>query len=251
MTQNAFITGNSSGFGKGLSEALLQRGYAVFGCSRRGCELKGKIKDIRCDLSDFSAIEFALENLLQGVDVLELVVLNAGILGELKDISETSLDELNRIMDINVWSNKVVLDWLLRSDIRCKQILLISSGAAVLGNKGWSGYAVSKAALNMLARLYAHEFDDTRIYAVAPGLIDTAMMDYLCDTADSSKFPALLRIQGARGTDAMLSPLQAAERILQSLDRLMDFDNGSFVDLRQILAPKEYAELMGSRKHSA
>lgn len=244
MQKNAFITGNSSGLGRGLTEVLLERGYRVYGCSRRGCELTGDLSDIRCDLSDFNSIGPALDELLRDVETLDLVILNAGILGRLENIAETSLDELTQIMDINVWSNKIILDWLLRSGLVIDQILLISSGAAVLGNKGWSGYALSKAALNMLAKLYAHEFGQTHIMSIAPGLIETEMMAYLCDEADSDKFPALKRIQNARGTDKMLSPVQAAERILTSMPKLKDYVSGSFIDLREILAPEEYAELM-------
>lgn len=244
MTRSAFITGNSSGLGKGLTKVLLEQGYQVYGCSRRGCDLQGVTRDIRCDLSDFAGIAPALNTLLADVQSLDLVVLNAGILGWLQDIGETSLDELKRIMDINVWSNKIIFDWLLHSNIRIGQILLISSGAAVLGNKGWGGYALSKAALNMLGKLYAHEFPRSHIMSIAPGLIETEMMESLCNDADSERFPALQRIQQARGTEKMLSPRQAAERILSALPALKDYPSGGFIDLREILAPEEYAELM-------
>lgn len=244
---NALITGNSSGLGQGITQALLDRGYSVYGCSRRGCQLSGDLHDICCDLLDFEAVPKAMASLTKGVDHLDLVVLNAGILGEIKEMSETSLDELRHIMDINVWANKVVLDWLLRSDIQVDQILLMSSGAAVLGNKGWGGYALSKASLNMLGRLYAHEFPNTHVASIAPGLIDTQMIDYLCTEADSEKYSALQRIQSARETGVVLSPLEAAERIIQALDELKKFESGSFIDLREILAPEEYAELMKAR----
>ncbi|WP_031432362.1 SDR family NAD(P)-dependent oxidoreductase [Methylomarinum vadi] len=244
MTTNAFLTGNSCGLGKGLTEVLLEQGYQVYGCSRRGCDLQGVIGDIRCDLSDFAGIAPALNTLLADVQSLDLVVLNAGILGRLQDIGETSLDELKRIMDINVWSNKIIFDWLLHSNIRIEQILLISSGAAVLGNKGWGGYALSKATLNMLGKLYAHEFPRSHIMSIAPGLIETEMMESLCNDADSKRFPALRRIQQARGTEKMLSPRQAAEQILSVLPALKEYPSGSFIDLREILAPEDYAELM-------
>ena len=124
----------------------------------------------------------------------------------------------------------------------------MSTGAAVNGNKGWSGYALSKAALNMLARLYAHEFPQTHITAVAPGIIDTAMMDHLCGEADSEAFPALERLRRARGTEAMPGPRDAARRLLSVLPRLRDWPSGSFVDIRQILAPELYASLYGKRQ---
>ncbi|MEW8551246.1 MAG: SDR family NAD(P)-dependent oxidoreductase, partial [Candidatus Thiodiazotropha endolucinida] len=174
-------------------------------------------------------------------------VLNAGILGEIKHISKTSLDELQQIMEINLWPNKIILDWLLQSHIKVDQILLLSSGAAILGNKGWGGYALSKCALNMLGRLYAHEFPATHIASIAPGLIESDMMDYLCTQADSEEYPALQRLRQARRDGAVLSPLQGAERILETLSRLKEFESGSYIDLRQILAPDEYQALIEAR----
>ncbi|MEW8525012.1 MAG: SDR family NAD(P)-dependent oxidoreductase [Candidatus Thiodiazotropha endolucinida] len=245
--KNALITGNSSGLGLGLSKVLLARGYRILGCSRRGCDLPGEVVDVHCDLTDFDAIAEKFEQLLQGIETLELVVLNAGILGEIKHISKTSLDELQQIMDINLWPNKIILDWLLQSHIKVDQILLLSSGAAILGNKGWGGYALSKCALNMLGRLYAHEFPATHIASIAPGLIESDMMDYLCTQADSEEYPALQRLQQARRDGAVLSPLQGAERILETLSRLKEFESGSYIDLRQILAPDEYQALIEAR----
>ncbi|MEW8659150.1 MAG: SDR family NAD(P)-dependent oxidoreductase [Candidatus Thiodiazotropha endolucinida] len=245
--KNALITGNSSGLGLGLSKVLLARGYRIFGCSRRGCDLPGEVVDVHCDLTDFDAIAERFEQLLQGIETLELVVLNAGILGEIKHISKTSLDELQQIMDINLWPNKIILDWLLQSHIKVDQILLLSSGAAILGNKGWGGYALSKCALNMLGRLYAHEFPATHIASIAPGLIESDMMDYLCTQADSEEYPALQRLRQARRDGAVLSPLQGAERILETLSRLKEFESGSYIDLRQILAPDEYQALIEAR----
>lgn len=242
-----FITGNSSGLGRGFSAAALDRGWEVYGCSRRGCDLEG-VQDVRCDLGDFATVPAALEQLLAGVERLDLVILNAGILGEIKPMHDTSLEELGRSMDINVWANKIILDWLLDSGMAVDQIVGISSGAAVLGNKGWNGYAISKAALNMLLRLYSHEFPDTHLSAIAPGLIDTAMMDYLCVEPDPGEYPALGRIRAARGTDTMPGPRAAAERVLEVVDRLKTFDSGSFVDIRQLIAPEEYAALMQVRQ---
>ncbi len=246
--QNAFITGNSRGLGKGLSSVLLDRGYQVYGCSRNGCDLKGKIQDINCNLQDFGKIPDKLQTLLGEVSTLDLVFLNAGILPSLKNMSDTSTEELREIMNINVWSNKIILDWLLQSDIEINQIILMSSGAAVFGSKGWGGYAISKAALNMLGKLYAHEFVKTHIIAVAPGLIDTQMMDYLCNEADSTQFPALKRIQNGHQSGIIQSPEEAARKILDALTEFKTFASGDFIDLRQIIAPEEYQKLVQSKQ---
>lgn len=210
----------------------MAHGFCVHGLSRKGCDLRGELLDIRCDLTNFDTIAEKLDQLLLGIETLDLVVLNAGILGEIKHISSTSLKELHHIMDVNLWPNKIILDWLLLSEIQIDQILLLSSGAAVLVghavNKGWGGYALSKSALIMLGRLYAHEFPNTHIASIAPGLIESNMMDYLWNQADSKEYPALQRLQQAKTEGAILSPVQAGERILETLPRLKEFESGSY-----------------------
>jgi len=245
--KTAFITGTSSGLGRGLAGYLLAQGWAVYGCSRRGCDLPG-VRDQIVDLADPDAVPVALDDLLTGVAALDLVVLNAGILGDISDLVRTPLQDLRQVMEVNVWANKSVMDWLHARGGSVAQIVMISSGAAVLGNRGWSGYALSKATLNMLARLYAHEFPDTHIAALAPGIIDTAMMDYLCEVADAAAFPALERLRRARGTGSMPGPREAAGRLVSVLPALKDWPSGSFVDIREILEPEEYARLFGRKR---
>ena len=95
---------------------------------------------------------------------------------------------------------------------------------------------------------HAHEFPQTHITAVAPGIIDTAMMDHPCEEADAESFPALQRLRQARGTEAMPGPLAAAERLISTLPRLKDWPSGRFVDIREILDPAAYARLYGNAR---
>lgn len=246
--KHAFITGISSGLGRGLTEALLDQGWSVFGCSRRppAADLPG-LQHRVCDLTQAEQLPGALQALLGRIERLDLVVLNAGMLGRIRHLAETPLDDLKQVMEINLWANKLVLDWLHAWDRPIGQIVAISSGAAVLGNKGWGGYALSKAALNMLTKLYAHEFPDTHLCALAPGIIDTRMMDHLCEEADADSFPALQRLRDARGTDSMPTPRTAAERVIRILPDLKQRPSGAFVDLREILDPASHARLYGAR----
>lgn len=245
--KTAFITGTSSGLGRALALQLLERGWQVYGCSRRGCDLPG-IHDRIADLTDYAQLPATLDGILKNVIKLNLVVLNAGVLGEIRDLNQTPLEDVQKVMEINLWANKAVMDWLHHWGRPVDQVVMISSGASVLGNRGWGGYALSKAALNMLARLYAHEFPGSHICALAPGIIDTAMMDYLCEEADADRYPALQRLRGARGTELMPGPAQAAEKVLSVLPRLREHSSGEFVDIREILEPELFARLYGDKK---
>ncbi|WP_024326819.1 SDR family NAD(P)-dependent oxidoreductase [Thioalkalivibrio sp. AKL19] len=232
---SALVTGNSSGLGLGMTRVLLEQGARVYGISRRGCPEAGVSGDEQVDLSDFGAAEDAMERLLQGVESLDLVVLNAGLLGHMQRMQDAPMDELRLLMDVNTFANKVILDALLKHEVRVGQIIAISSGASVSGHAGWSGYSLSKAALNMMMQLYAHEFpEETAINAFAPGLVDTAMQDYLCEEADRESFPVLQRLKAARGTQDMPDPESAARAILDVLPRLHHTTRGSFVDIRQL-----------------
>lgn len=238
MAANVFITGNSSGIGLALSRHCLDQGNEVYGLSRRGCPLHHEsLHDLQADLGILDELEEALQQLLGDTGYLQLVILNAGVLGQVRLMQDSSLEDLKVMMDVNLWCNKIILDWLLKKGVRVEQVILVSSGAAVNGGKGWGGYSLSKAALNMLAELYAHEFVDSHLCALAPGLVDTAMQAYISGSGnvDTEKFPGFRRLQQARGTDAMPDPDAAAQNILNNLDRLAGFPSGSFIDIRTLV----------------
>ncbi len=237
MQQTVFITGNSSGLGYGLSETYIAQDVEVFGLSRRGCQIKSRhLHDIQCDLSNQEAIATALDNLLDNVKQLDLVYLNAGVLGEMRKLNDISISHLNTIMNINVWANKTILDYLFKRNIKIKQVIAISSGAAISANKGWASYSLSKIALNKLVELYADEFPETHFTSLAPGLVDTAMQDYLCDESQvpEEDFPTVKKMREAQGTDIMPSALDAASSIVNLVPRLLLLPSGSYADIRSL-----------------
>ncbi len=237
MPQNILITGVSSGIGAALARACLERGDRVFGLSRRTPSQLSSEAGFHFqaqDLTDAEEIPASLRALLGGVAKLDLVVLNAGALGEIKDLRDTGLDEIRQVMEINTWANKVLLDALLALGIPVTQVIGISSGAAVSGSRGWNAYALSKAAFKMLLQLYAAEAPATHFCSFAPGLVDTAMQDYLCGlpTEQCDIFPSLGRIQATRGTADMPSPEALAPTLLDCFDKVRSKPSGCFVDLR-------------------
>lgn len=238
MTQRILITGTSRGLGLGLAKEFLQNGHAVWGCSRGKCQLENEYPDRyhhrQIDLADEDMGSKAFTGLIAGVDGFSLVILNAGILTEIQDMKDTSLKELRRSMEINVWANKWILDSLLAMPKKPQQVVGISSGAAVSGHRGWNGYGISKAALNMLVMQYAAEEPEVHFTALAPGLIDTAMQEYISGIEDDADYETVQRLKQARGTEAMPSPDEAAKSIIRILEDLKDRPSGAFVDIRKM-----------------
>lgn len=230
---NIFITGVSSGVGLGLSKRFLADGDQVYACSRREPENVSELNFISMDLSKLETIEPAVIKLLHDVNRLSCVVLNAGVLGDIKDMKDSSIEELQHTMNVNLWSNKLILDAIFKTVPQVEQVIAISSGAAVNGNRGWSGYSISKAALNMMIKLYAAERHDTHFTAFAPGLIDTAIQDDLCSRTDD-RFSSIETLKSARGTDRMPNPDVFANQFKLLYRELLDYPSGSFLDIRSI-----------------
>lgn len=234
--KSLLITGVSSGIGLGLTRAALARGDQVYGLARHAPDL-GKAENFRfvaCDLSKPKEIPSALRRLLSGVEAIDMVILNAGVLGPFGDLAEQSLEEMQRVMQVNVWANKVLLDVLFKGELKVRQVIGISSGAAIEGHRGWGGYAISKAALNMLLSLAACEHSATHFCALAPGLVDTAMQDQLCSHPPDPRFPSLERLRARRGTENMPTSDEVAGPLLDVMERAPELaPSGGYLDLRK------------------
>ena len=239
-----FITGIGSGLGKALVKEALRRNYEVFAISRNlPQEFNGKIKFQKVDLRRIESIPFRMENLLKGINKLELVILNAGVLGKIKDMRDISLYEIEEVMKINVWANKVIIDTLSEMNVKVSQLIAVSSGAAKNCNRGWNAYSISKASLNCLIKLYSWEFPETHMVALAPGLVLTPMLEEVM-SCDENKYPSIKRIKNS----LKLTPERAAEFIFNILPKLRNFESGSFVDVRDFPEYEEYLNKYGVLK---
>lgn len=236
--QTVFITGASAGIGLAVARALMARGDQVLALQRRPSPLAGRpgFREQLHDLADLRGIPGKLRALLAGTRRLDRVILNAAIAAEPRDIGETSLETIQRLMDVNTWANKVILDATFSLGVEVCQVVGISSGAAVRGNRGWNGYSLSKAALVMLLDLYAAEREGTHFCSLAPGIVHTAMQDALdaVPLHDVEKFPSVQRLLAARGTDAMPTPDVAAPRLLAAFDAALTRRSGAFLDIREL-----------------
>lgn len=234
---NILITGTSSGLGYGLADYYLTNEHIVFGISRKVKKEQKQNKNFRFlsqDITNFREVETNIISFLKEVKKLDLVILNAGILNDIKELKNTSLDEIKKVMDVNVWANKVLIDSLFKHIPEISQVVAVSSGASVSGSLGWNAYSLSKATLNMLISLYAKEHSDTHFCALAPGLIDTKMQDYIFELPQEKEFPAVKKLKKAKQSGEMPTVEEAAEINAKAIEKVVNYESGSFLDVRNM-----------------
>jgi len=229
--QKILITGIGSGLGEALTKAYLDNGDRVYAIGREFPKQFDHYTNFfffPYDLSQTFLINSDIQPFIQNHG-FDLVILNAGILGEIATLSQTDLSAIKDVMELNVWANKELID-SLSSYATVKQIVGISSGAAVNGSKGWGAYSLSKSALNMLLKVYAKELPDIHFTALAPGIIKTPMTDHIVEKVNDQEFPSAKKLKESY----IQSPKEAAKNLLYLFPKLLEYESGSFVDVREM-----------------
>lgn len=228
--KNILITGVSSGLGLALAEAYLSQGDAVYAVGKtlpKHLDRNPHFFFCPYDLSETFMIRNTLDTFFSNHS-FDIVILNAGVLGEIQTLDETSLADIKDVMEINVWANKEIIDTLSQSAQHVGQVIGISSGAAVNGSKGWGAYSLSKSGLNMLMNLYAKELPEIHFTALAPGIIDTSMVQHIINTVNEERFPSAKQLKEGD----IQTPQFAAKRLIHLFPKLLAYESGSFIDVR-------------------
>lgn len=229
MKKNILITGCSSGLGLALTNYYLKNNYTVYGISRNNPNISNhNFIHKSFNLSNISRIKEELSAFILNIKEIDTVFLNAGMLGKIKLLNHLSIEELNEVYSLNIYANKEILDILM--NIKVKNIIVISSGASKNGYKGWGAYSLSKAGVNMLVNLYSNEMVDTKIIALAPGVVKTPMTDYIRFELDENIFPSVKKLNEG----VVQTPEETAQKIFQLTQILDNFQSGSYVDIRDI-----------------
>ncbi len=227
--KNILITGVSSGLGYALAHSYLEAGDKVYGIGRELPPTLGNHPEFfffPYDLKDTFLFRAEVSDFVRHHH-FDIAILNAGVLGEIQTLEETAIEELKEVMDINVWSNKELID-ALHIYGSVDQVVAISSGAAINASKGWGAYALSKNALNMLMQIYAKELPNTHFTALAPGVIKTPMVEHILEEVDREIYPSAQRL----AESDIVTPEQAATRLISIFDKLRTYESGNFIDIR-------------------
>ena len=186
----ALVTGASRGIGGAVARRFAHEGaHLVLTARTTGAleEIDDEIQKITgepatlvpLDLTDFEAIDQMGAAIYDRFGKLDVLIGNAGQLGTLSPLGHTDPETWERVMAVNVTANwRLIrsLDPLLKaSDAgRC---VFVTSTVAHDPRAYWGVYAVSKAALEMTALIYAAEVAKTnvRVNLINPGPTRTAM----------------------------------------------------------------------------
>ena len=186
----ALVTGASRGIGAATAEALGKAGAHVILTARTASGLEAVEEAIHAaggsatiaplDLTDSGNIAKLAAAVAERWPSLDILVLNAALLGSLSPVEHLDGKELARIFATNVFANQAMIaafDPLLRRSEKADVVGLTSS----VGSEPrafWGGYGASKAAFENLLACYADETEHAgklRVQIIDPGATRTRM----------------------------------------------------------------------------
>jgi len=186
---SAIVTGGASGIGRALGELLASRGSDVCLVDRQidmaeetAAEIRasgGKATAAHADVSDFSAVEHVVHEVVGRTGRLDYLFNNAGIaIGG--PLSLHSVDDWKRIVDVNLLGviNGIRAAYPIMLQQGFGHIVNTASMAGLSPAPGATAYATTKHAVVGLSRSLRVEasFDDIRISVLCPGAIRTPIL---------------------------------------------------------------------------
>ncbi len=249
IVKTALITGVSSGIGYALARELLDNDFTVYGISRRTPKelfKYNKFHHLCADLSDLENVPNKLHQFLitdSDISKFNYVFLNAGEFNRrISLICDSPVHEYDYLMHLNVWSYKIVLDVLLRANQLIEIVIFSSSIAGLRARKGMGAYAITKSALNMMAKLYALDYPDIFFSVLGLCNVDTFLSDNILHLPLMGEFPEMEKLrERAKNPGYLVSPSQRAEQILKLLELNLreKSTSGDFVEIRQLLETEQ------------
>ncbi|MEK9843338.1 SDR family NAD(P)-dependent oxidoreductase [Thalassospira sp.] len=185
----ALITGASHGIGYAVAKRFAAEGAQIIAIGRNVGALEelsdeitdagGKISLLPLDLTMFEKVDAIGPTIYERFGKLDIVVGNAGLLGEIAPVGHIDTQVFDNTVATNVTSNfrliRTVDKLLQLSD--AGRAIFVTSNASAKGRAFWGLYAATKAALEALVLSYAQELEESkvRVNLINPGRIRTKM----------------------------------------------------------------------------
>jgi 3-oxoacyl-[acyl-carrier protein] reductase len=192
----AFVTGSTRGIGLAIARALYSAGAKVAIVGRdagRARAVAGELGDratgVGCDVAVGEQVEAAVSAAEAALGPISLLVNNAGLTRDniLLRLSDSDWDQ---VLDANLkgafHTTRAVIKGMMKR--RAGRIVNVSSIVGIIGNKGQSNYAASKAGLIGFTKSIAKEYASRGILVncIAPGFIETDMTAALPEAAKAT-----------------------------------------------------------------
>jgi len=186
----ALVTGASRGIGAATAEALAAAGAHVILVARTASALEEVEERIHAaggtatiaplDLTDGESIGKLAVAIGERWQKLEVLVLNAAMLGSLTPVQDIDPKEYSRLLSLNLLANQAMIAAFDRSLRQAEKadIVALTSSVGAEPRAFWGAYGSSKAALETLLSSYADETAHTgsiRVHIVDPGATRTRM----------------------------------------------------------------------------
>lgn len=194
----ALVTGSTRGIGLAIAKTLHEAGASVAVVSRneaQAAEVAASFGDrsvgIGVDVTDRAQVAVGLHRAESAFGPISILVNNAGITRD-NLVLRLSEDEWDAVLQANLTAafltTRLVLKGMMKR--RAGRIINITSVVGLIGNKGQSNYAASKAGLIGFTKSVAKEYASRGILAncVAPGFIETDMTAALPAEASAALF---------------------------------------------------------------
>ncbi len=225
-----YITGTGSGIGLSLARKLIQNPKnKVIGISRHQQIEAENYLHITLDLSKPRLFKkFRFEQIGKADRII--LVNNAATLGEVRHVGRLKAHSILAGYHLNLLAPAFLSNEFLHTyrDHPAKKLILnISSGAAFTPIEGWSIYCSSKAGLEMFAAVMEEELridgvEDTRVFSISPGVVDTPMQAEIRQ-ASPEEFHLLERFREYKSAGILASPEEIAEELIKIMNHPEDY----------------------------
>ncbi len=223
----ALVTGASRGIGAATAEAIAAAGAHVVLVARTGKALEeveerihaggGSATIAPLDLTDGESIAKLAAAVAERWDTIDILVLNAAMLGSLTPVEHIDAKEYSKLLATNVMANQALIaafDPMLRRAERA-DIVAVTSSVGREPRAFWGAYGSSKAALETLVLAYADETEHAgkiRVHIVDPGATRTRMrqLAFPGEEPDSVKPP---EVAAKAIVDRLTADAKSGERV--------------------------------------